>query len=90
MAVNTLLCGDTLYAISDAYRSGAVACRESVPFFTNPHRDGSQRYADWSAGHDHEAAGLHRFADVDVVTARRTGTEFVVPDELLTAGEAAA
>lgn len=79
---NQLLVGDTLYDLTDAYRNGARACRAETPFWANPHRDGSQRHADWAAGHDNEAAGLHRISVmIDAIEAKPEGVEFVAPEE---------
>jgi cobaltochelatase CobT len=79
---NQLLIGDTLYDLTEAYRNGARACRAETPFWANPHRDGSQRHADWAAGHDNEAAGHHLVSEtVDVIEARPEGVEFVAPEE---------
>lgn len=80
--MNTLLVRDTLYELTEAYRNGARACRAETPFWANPHRDGSQRHADWAAGHDNEAAGLHRVSvTVDAIEARAAGLEFTVTGE---------
>jgi len=79
---NTLLIGDTLYELTDAYRNGARACRAETPFWANPHRDGSQRHADWAAGHDNEAAGHHRVTvALDAIEAAPAGLEFIAPEE---------
>ena len=80
--VNQLLIGDTLYDLTEAYRNGARACRAETPFWANPHRDGSQRHADWAYGHDHEAAGLHKVSvSLDVIEAAPAGIEFTAPEE---------
>jgi len=80
--VNQLLIGDTLYDLTEAYRNGARACRSETPFWANPHRDGSQRHADWSYGHDNEAGGHHRVSvTLDVIEARPAGLEFTAPEE---------
>jgi len=80
--VNQLLIGDTLYDLTEAYRNGARACRSETPFWANPHRDGSQRHADWAYGHDNEAAGHHRVSvTLDVIEAKPEGVEFVAPEE---------
>jgi len=76
MRCNQLLCGDTLYEMSQAYLAGARALRRNVPFFANPHRDGSQRHADWAAGHDNEAAGEHVRYGRDLLLEPARGTEF--------------
>jgi len=79
---NRLLAGDTLYDLTEAYRAGARACRAETPFWANPHRDGSQRHADWASGHDNEAAGLHRVSvTIDAIEAKPAGIEFVAQDE---------
>lgn len=79
---NTLIIGDTLYELTDAYRNGARACRAETPFWANPHRDGSQRHADWAAGHDNEAAGHHRVTvALDAIQAAPAGLEFIAPEE---------
>lgn len=79
---NTLLIGDTLYELTEAYRNGARACRAETPFWANPHRDGSQRHADWAAGHDNEAAGHHRVTvTLDAIEAAPAGLELVAPEE---------
>lgn len=77
---NQLLCGDTLYDLTEAYRAGARACRSETPFFANPHRDGSQRHDDWAAGHDNEAAGLHLVETCDVIEASPDGKTFIAPE----------
>ena len=80
--VNQLLVGDTLHDLTEAYRAGARACRAETPFWANPHRDGSQRHADWAAGHDNEAGGLHRVSvTIDAIEARPEGLEFIAPEE---------
>jgi hypothetical protein len=73
---NQLLCEDTVYDLSRAYIAGALACRGNIPFWANPHRDGSQSNADWAAGHDNEAASLHRVGTIDVLEARPQGLMF--------------
>lgn len=78
--VNQLLCGDTLHDLNEAYRAGALACRSETPFWANPHRDGSQRHADWAAGHDNEAAELHRVEGIDVIEAAPSGKTFTVTE----------
>lgn len=79
---NRLLVGDTLYDLTEAYRNGARACRTETPFWANPHRDGSQRHADWAAGHDNEAAGLHQVSvTVDAIELPPAGLELTAPDE---------
>jgi cobaltochelatase CobT len=79
---NQLLIGDTLYDLTEAYRNGARACRAETPFWANPHREGSQRHADWAFGHDNEAAGHHLVnLTVDVIEARPEGVEFIAPEE---------
>jgi cobaltochelatase CobT len=85
--VNQLLIGDTFYDLTEAYRNGARACRSETPFWANPHRDGSQRYADWAAGHNNEAAGLHLVnLSLDVIEAKPAGLEFIAPEEDLGKG----
>lgn len=79
---NQLLVGDTVYDLTEAYRNGARACRSETPFRANPHREGSQRHADWAAGHENEASGLHRISvTLDVVETAPAGAEFVAPGE---------
>lgn len=79
---NQLLIGDTLYDLTEAYRNGARACREETPFWANPHRDGSQRHADWAYGHENEAAGHHLVSvSLDVIEAKPAGLEFIAPEE---------
>lgn len=78
--VNQLLCSDTVYDLSEAYRSGARACRSETPFWSNPHGDGSQRHADWSAGHDNEAADLHLVDGIDVIEAAPVGKTFTATE----------
>lgn len=80
--VNQLLIGDTLHELTESYRNGARACRAETPFWANPHRDGSQRHADWAAGHDNEAAGHHRITvTLDAIEAEPAGLEFIAPEE---------
>lgn len=80
--VNQLLIRDTLYDLTEAYCNGARACRSETPFWANPHRDGSQRHADWAHGHDNEAAGHHRVSvTLDVIEAKPAGLEFTAPEE---------
>lgn len=87
---NRLLIGDTLYELTEAYRNGARACRAETPFWANPHRDGSQRHADWAAGHDNEAAGHHRISvTLDAIEAAPAGLELVAPEEEELAAEPA-
>ena len=74
--LNTLICGDTEYTMTKAYRDGAMAMRREIPHFANPHRDGTQSAFDWDNGHTNEAAGEHvRFA-TDVISARQNGAVF--------------
>jgi len=80
--VNQLLIGDILYDLTESYRKGARACRSETPFWANPHLDGSQRYADWAAGHDNEAAGLHLVnVFIDAIEAKPAGLEFIALEE---------
>lgn len=60
MSLNTLVIGDTEYALSKAYCDGARALREGVPYNSNPnYGSSSQAHEDWSAGHVNESAGEH-------------------------------
>lgn len=79
-SANQLLCGDTLYDLTEAYRAGARACRSETPFWANPHRENSQRHADWAAGHDNEAAELHLVDGLDVIEAAPCGKTFTAPE----------
>lgn len=74
--LNTIIMGDSVYEMSDAYLAGARDFRQGVSFHFNPHRHGSQRYDDWDAGHTHDAAHEHYRFGIDLIEAPRTGREF--------------
>lgn len=74
--LNTLICGDTEYTLTQAYRDGAMAMRRQTPHFANPFRDGTQSAEDWDQGHTNEAAGEHVRFGTDVISARPRGAVF--------------
>lgn len=77
MKLNTLIVGDTEYTLSKAYRDGALAMRQRIPFTGNPFKDPDcQSYSDWDEGHTNESAGEHIRFGIDVITAPATGECF--------------
>lgn len=54
-----LIIGDTMYEVDKYYVAGALAYERGIPWYCNPHRDGSYRHAQWNAGHENESAGDH-------------------------------
>lgn len=70
-----LLLGDTLYEVTRWLRNGAEALVSGVPYYSNPHRDGSHRHGDWNNGHE---------LAQDAVLAHYLGGDAV--DQLATAG----
>lgn len=77
MKTNTLICGDDLYHMDKAYREGALAMRNNIPWATgNPYRDGSQQHDQWSYGHVNESDDQHLRDGVDVITAPQSGQCF--------------
>ena len=74
--LNTLICGDTEYTLTKAYRDGAMAMRRQTSHFANPFRDGTQSAFDWDSGHTNEAAGEHVRFGMDVISARLRGAIF--------------
>lgn len=67
--LNSIICGDTIYEVTQAYRRGAIACRENVRFNRNPYRDSaSQNYYDWDAGYGNEEDCENIRFGVDIVT----------------------
>lgn len=77
----TLLCGDTEYELSPAYKQGALDCRNYISCYSNPFRDGSQKYYDWEYGHDNEAAGEHYRFGHDVITQSRKFSGSTIKDD---------
>lgn len=76
MSENTILCDNTLYDVSKAYRDGAIAMRSGITYHANPNRDGSLAHDDWNAGHIHEAARAHIRFNVDIIAAPGQGFLF--------------
>lgn len=77
MKLNELVVGDTVYTMTKAYREGAQAMRDSVPFTCNPHRNTeSQQYFDWDSGHTNEAAREHVRFGIDLLGATLNGRRF--------------
>lgn len=78
MKSDTLICGDEMYHIDTAYKAGARAMRQGIPWNVgNPYRDGTQQYDQWSYGHVNESAGEHIRFGVDVIEVAVTGQCFV-------------
>jgi hypothetical protein len=77
MKLNDLVVGDTVYTMTKAYREGAQAMRDSVPFTCNPYRNtNSQQYSDWDYGHTNEASGEHVRFGIDLLGAPLNGRRF--------------
>jgi hypothetical protein len=77
MKLNELVAGDSVYTMTKAYRDGAQAMRDSVPFTCNPYRNrDSQQYYDWDDGHTNEAAGEHVRFGTDMLGAPLNGRRF--------------
>ena len=74
--LNSLICGDTIFEITQAYRRGAIDRRDGIRFGRNPFRSGSQRHYDWEAGYGNEDACEHIRFGVDVVTTKNIGSVF--------------
>ena len=68
--------------MTSAYRHGAQACRQGIPFYANPHRAGTQSNDDWDAGHMNEAAGEHFRFGRDLVQAAQQGTTFYMDSRI--------
>lgn len=66
-----LVVGDTVYEITPAYREGAKAMRDEIPWNRNPYRDGSQRHDDWNYGHENESEGYHQGIELERPRAGR-------------------
>lgn len=73
---NVLICGDTEYTLTPAYKRGARAMRERIPYRCNPYRHGCQSHEDWNAGHENESAGEHIRFGRDLIEARNAGEWF--------------
>lgn len=76
MPANKLVCGDTEFEITPAYRRGALALRAGVSYRFNPFRDGSRAHDDWNDGHVNEDAGEHLRFGIDVVSAKALGRTY--------------
>jgi hypothetical protein len=77
MKLNELVVGDSAYAMTKAYRDGAMAMRMSIPVTCNPHHNtDSQAHHDWEYGHTNEAACEHIRFGVDVLHASLKGCRF--------------
>ena len=78
MKNNTLLIGDTCYELNKAYIEGALALRNNISYHLNPYSlyHNEYNYAQWSSGHCHEDTGCHLINGVDVLLAKKNGTEF--------------
>jgi phage terminase large subunit-like protein len=73
---NRIVVGDTIHDMTPEYVAGAMALRRGVSHHCNPHRQGSQRLADWSNGHDNEASGEHHRLSRDLIGVVRSGELF--------------
>lgn len=77
MKTNTLICGDTMYHLDAAYRAGAIAMRQRIPYsVANPHRADTQQHDQFDYGHVNESAGEHVRFGVDVIKAQQNGRCF--------------
>lgn len=77
MKTNTLICGDDMYHMDAAYRAGARAMRQLIPYsVANPYRDGTQQHDQFDYGHVNESAGEHIRFGVDVIEVAATGRCF--------------
>lgn len=77
MKTNTLICGDEMHHLDTAYRAGARAMRQSIPYEVgNPYRDLTQQHDQFNYGHTNEAACEHIRFGVDVIETRLTGRCF--------------
>jgi hypothetical protein len=57
--METLIIGDTEYTLTPAYIEGALDYRASIPYWSNPYRDGTQKYYDWVDGHVNDSEDAH-------------------------------
>ena len=73
---NTLVCGDTEYVLTAAYRRGASALRDGISCNANPFRNGCQSHEEWSNGHINESAGEHVRFGRDLIEAEPAGEYF--------------
>ncbi len=90
MKTNRILCGDTVYDITPAYRDGARAMRAGIPYnLGNPFRSGSRKHDDWNIGHTHESTGEHLRSDCDVIETSDNGLFFEEKPAILATGEQA-
>lgn len=76
MANNKLIIFSDMYEMDAAYKNGAKAARENIPYSQNPHRYGSQRNDQWSSGHSNEFACEHMRLGVDVIMAKNKSIVF--------------
>lgn len=76
---NELVCGDTVYEITPAYREGAIALRDNVSYRSNPYPN-TGRLCDshdaWATGHSNEEAGEHFRFGKDIIYANDKGIRF--------------
>lgn len=75
MKNNTIFIGDSMYAMTAAYRAGALAMRRQIPWNRCTEYTG-QRREEWEQGHCHESAGEHIRFGKDLITANKSGTAF--------------
>ncbi|EPX76753.1 hypothetical protein [Salipiger mucosus] len=64
---------DTVYELNAFYCEGAKAQRADKDPWDNPYQDGTQRFEDWEAGFDNEAAFEHRRFGIDLITEGENG-----------------
>lgn len=72
-SLNHLIVEDDDYTLTAAYRKGAEAFRNSVPFTANPFHPHTQAHYDWENGHTNESAGFHVWEGLDVLALPRNG-----------------
>lgn len=78
MQNNRLVINDTEYVLDAAYRRGAHACRDHIPYSYNPHHTMSDQNSQWNYGHENEDVGMHVVDGVDIILATRNGTTYHV------------
>ena len=73
---NRIVIHDCIHDMTIAYRNGARALRNEIPFFCNPHREDSQDHCDWNHGHDNDAAREHLRFGIDLIEVPAEGKTF--------------
>ncbi len=66
-----------MYHLDAAYRAGARAMRQGIPYgISNPYRTFTQQHDQFNYGHVNESAGEHIRFGVDVIEAADAGQCF--------------